>query len=217
MTSSKDDDLFQELPELPELPPGVDRRTFLMRNAAIGAAAVMTGTTWTPEARAQQAANGGGARRRQGACDAQVERRPLARPRCRQEVQRPGDDPRRRVLQGRSRSLELAHHRADAHHLRLLPALHETAGRSAGAGDRPQGASVRQPERHRQGPRHGTRRARGPRRQGAGHRRSALPRRDDRQAAADLSGEARRQDLQSVARGYRLRLAEGRFPARRTP
>jgi L-serine dehydratase len=34
----------------------VDRRTFLMRNAVIGAAAVMTGTTWTPEARAAQAA-----------------------------------------------------------------------------------------------------------------------------------------------------------------
>src|SRR4030095_6934451 len=39
-----------------ELPPGVDRRTFLMRNAVIGAAAVMTGTTWTSEARAEQAA-----------------------------------------------------------------------------------------------------------------------------------------------------------------
>jgi L-serine dehydratase len=40
----------------PEVPAGVDRRTFLMRNAVIGAAAVMTGTTWTPEARAEQAA-----------------------------------------------------------------------------------------------------------------------------------------------------------------
>jgi L-serine dehydratase len=39
-----------------EVPPGVDRRTFLMRNAAIGAAAVMTGGTWTAEARAAQAA-----------------------------------------------------------------------------------------------------------------------------------------------------------------
>ena len=39
-----------------EVPPGVDRRTFLMRNAAIGAAAVMTGGNWTPEARAAQAA-----------------------------------------------------------------------------------------------------------------------------------------------------------------
>jgi L-serine dehydratase len=37
-------------------PHGIDRRTFLMRNAVIGAAAVMTGTTWTPEARAAQAA-----------------------------------------------------------------------------------------------------------------------------------------------------------------
>ena len=35
---------------------GIDRRSFLMRNAVIGAAAVMTGKTWTPEARAQQAA-----------------------------------------------------------------------------------------------------------------------------------------------------------------
>src|SRR5690349_9807327 len=38
-----------------EAPSALDRRTFLMRHAAIGAAAVMTGTTWTPEARAQQA------------------------------------------------------------------------------------------------------------------------------------------------------------------
>jgi L-serine dehydratase len=40
----------------PAVPAGVDRRTFLMRNAVIGAAAVMTGTTWTREARAEQAA-----------------------------------------------------------------------------------------------------------------------------------------------------------------
>ena len=48
-----------ELPavaDLPETPVGMDRRTFLMRHAAIGAAAAMTGTAWTPEARAQQAA-----------------------------------------------------------------------------------------------------------------------------------------------------------------
>src|SRR5262245_29942220 len=35
---------------------GIDRRDFIMRNAVIGAAAVMTGATWTPEARAAQAA-----------------------------------------------------------------------------------------------------------------------------------------------------------------
>lgn len=36
--------------------PQLDRRSFLMRHAVIGAAAVMTGTSWTAEARAQQAA-----------------------------------------------------------------------------------------------------------------------------------------------------------------
>ena len=55
-TSSKNDELFPALPEVSALPSNLDRRSFLMRNAAIGAAAVMTGNTWTPEARAQQAA-----------------------------------------------------------------------------------------------------------------------------------------------------------------
>ncbi|HEV2840401.1 MAG TPA: L-serine ammonia-lyase [Chthoniobacterales bacterium] len=38
-----------------EVPAGVDRRSFLMRSAVIGAAAVLTGKAWTPEARAAQA------------------------------------------------------------------------------------------------------------------------------------------------------------------
>src|SRR4051812_10234242 len=38
------------------VPSGIDRRSFFMRNAVIGAAAALTGKTWTPEARAQQAA-----------------------------------------------------------------------------------------------------------------------------------------------------------------
>src|SRR5205085_2517148 len=38
------------------LDSSMDRRGFMMRSAVIGAAAVMTGTNWTPEARAQQAA-----------------------------------------------------------------------------------------------------------------------------------------------------------------
>jgi L-serine dehydratase len=54
--SSKDVELFPALPESPALPSGIDRRSFLMRSTAIGAAAAMTGTTWAPEARAQQAA-----------------------------------------------------------------------------------------------------------------------------------------------------------------
>ena len=40
----------------PVIPANIDRRSFLIRNAVIGAAAVMTGSTWTLEARAAQAA-----------------------------------------------------------------------------------------------------------------------------------------------------------------
>ena len=54
--SSKDDELFPGLPALSDLPANINRRSFLMRNAAIGAAAAMTGASWTAEARAQQAA-----------------------------------------------------------------------------------------------------------------------------------------------------------------
>jgi L-serine dehydratase len=54
--STKDEELFPVLSAISDLPSNIDRRSFLMRNAAIGAAAVMTGATWTPEARAQQAA-----------------------------------------------------------------------------------------------------------------------------------------------------------------
>ena len=51
------DDGFTEMkPGESAIPSEVDRRSFLMRNAVIGAAAVLTGTTWTPEARAAQAA-----------------------------------------------------------------------------------------------------------------------------------------------------------------
>jgi L-serine dehydratase len=53
--TKNDDNLFPSLPDTPSLPSNIDRRSFLMRNAAIGAAAVMTGSMWSPEARAQQA------------------------------------------------------------------------------------------------------------------------------------------------------------------
>jgi len=51
------DGLFQPAPEPP---PGINRRAFLVRNACIGAAAVMTGKIVTPEARAEQAAKEAG-------------------------------------------------------------------------------------------------------------------------------------------------------------
>jgi L-serine dehydratase len=56
-TSPNNDGLFQPPSTEAPVPSGVDRRSFLMRNAVIGAAAVMTGTTVTPEVRAQKAAD----------------------------------------------------------------------------------------------------------------------------------------------------------------
>ena len=65
-TANKTHTPLDEAP-LPAPPTGavlsanIDRRSFIMRNAVIGAAAVMTGATWTPEARARQAAKEAGA------------------------------------------------------------------------------------------------------------------------------------------------------------
>src|SRR5580765_1302615 len=55
MSTSNHDKSLPGSPEELNLPNHIDRRSFLMRNAVIGAAAVMTGKTWTPEARAEQA------------------------------------------------------------------------------------------------------------------------------------------------------------------
>ena len=59
-SSANDDGLFPASPAESAIPPGIDRRSFLMRNAVIGAAAAMTGTTWTPEARAAAGREGSG-------------------------------------------------------------------------------------------------------------------------------------------------------------
>src|SRR5436190_10461849 len=55
-SSDNNDNVFPEFSAELNLPANIDRRTFLIRNAVIGAAAAMTGTVWTIEARAQQAA-----------------------------------------------------------------------------------------------------------------------------------------------------------------
>src|SRR6516162_2077663 len=55
-SSDKNDNPFPDLSKEPNLPENIDRRTFIIRNAVIGAAAAMTGTVWTTEARAAQAA-----------------------------------------------------------------------------------------------------------------------------------------------------------------
>src|SRR4051812_13339585 len=54
-TPNKNEELLPASPAEPTLPSNLDRRSFIVRNAVIGAAAVMTGRTWTPEARAAQA------------------------------------------------------------------------------------------------------------------------------------------------------------------
>ena len=132
------------------LAEGIDRRSFLMRNAVIGAAAVMTGTTWTPEARAAQAAKEAAAAARLGA-DA------LARPGRREEVQRPGDDRAGefyKVGPGPSSSHTIGPMRITYDFYQRCTKL---PADQLAQGHRPQGAPVRQPQRHRQG--HGTERA----------------------------------------------------------
>jgi L-serine dehydratase len=54
-TSDKNDERLTTTPAESAIPDGIDRRSFIIRNAVIGAAAVMTGRAWTPEARAAQA------------------------------------------------------------------------------------------------------------------------------------------------------------------
>ena len=54
--SNKEDGVVTPLRDTVDLPSNIDRRSFLMRHAVIGAAATMTGTSWTVSARAQQAA-----------------------------------------------------------------------------------------------------------------------------------------------------------------
>ncbi len=58
MTAPNSQNENEKCPQVPNesaIPDGVDRRAFMMRNATIGAAAVMTGAVWTPEARAERA------------------------------------------------------------------------------------------------------------------------------------------------------------------
>jgi L-serine dehydratase len=58
MSSQKNDDLLADTASLlsPEVPPGVNRRDFLIRSAVGGAAAVMTGCTTSESDRSKQAA-----------------------------------------------------------------------------------------------------------------------------------------------------------------
>ena len=92
-------DMAQDL-NFCEMPPGSDRRAFMMRSALAISVASLTGR---PIAAIAGAARQGAAARSQAQCG--------------QEIQGTGDDHGRGILQGRARPLLLAHHRADADHL----------------------------------------------------------------------------------------------------
>ena len=149
----------QSAPEASDAPGGLSRRELGRVVAAASAGALLAGGT--PSAWAQQEAPATGmspdldvVKKSKGPVMTTVD-----------EFYKVGPGP-----------LELTHHRADADHLRLLPALHQAAEGPARQGDGAQGPPVRQPERDRQGTRHRARRARRHRRQGAGDGRPAVPR-----------------------------------------
>ena len=162
---SSPDDLDQ-IPD--ETPAGIDRRSFMMRTAMIGAVTVLSGCKpLTPKETAEQASF--------RAADS-TQGQHLRQSRGGAEVQGTGDDHGGGVLQGGAWAIELAHHRAHADHLQFLRALHQAAGGPAGEGHGAQGDAVRQPERHRQGSRYRARDPGGHHRQGTRDDQSALPR-----------------------------------------
>ena len=117
-----------------QAPAGVDRRSFLIRSAVGGAAAVMTGCSVSAtDKKCEGCRNGAaGPDRSVDAAGRSVGAGALAGPECREEGEGPGVDDRGRVLQGGPRPFELAHDWSDAHHLRFLPARHQAAGRQTG-------------------------------------------------------------------------------------
>ena len=163
-----------------EVPPGVDRRNFLMRSAVGGAAAVMTGRSLSAEERTAMAIATLPPQAKPQA--AGIAAAALCGLECREEGAGAGVDDRGRVLQGGPGPFQLAHDWSDAHHLRFLPAGHQTAGRQTRQGDEASGELVRKPQRDGQGTRHGTSRARRAGRERTGNGRPEIPRRPARQA-----------------------------------
>ncbi len=160
-----------------EIPHGVDRRSFLMRSAVGGAAAVMTGCS--DLARRE---NSEGRRNIDAAAGCGIDAASLCRLGCREEGAGARADDGGRVLQSGARTIEFAHDWSDAHHLRFLPASHQTAGRQTRQGDEASGEPVRKPQRDGQGARHGTSRARRAGRERTGNGRPEISRRLARQA-----------------------------------
>ena len=154
-TPAKQDGSFPALPEESAIPSTINRRSFIMRNAVIGAAAVMTGRVWTPEARAQQAEKEAAARSPFPPLDSTSMSQDL-------DVVKRSNGPVMTVIEefykvgpGPSSSHTIGPMRIT---YGLLSAVHEAAERPARAGDGPQGPPVWQLE-SATGKGHGARRA----------------------------------------------------------
>ena len=184
-----------------DLPAAVDRRAFLMRSAAIGAAAVLTGRSVSAqEVKAKASAEA-----------AQPKRRLSTDLSPELEVVKKAKGPVMTTLEefykvgpGPSSSHTIGPMRITYDFYQRCTKL--PAG-SAREGHGIQGPSLRQPEFDRQGTRDRAGGACRHRRQGARHRRAGVPRRAGREPESELSREARRQDDGRLARGHRLRLA----------
>ena len=154
-SDNNNDELFPKLPEIESLGSNIDRRTFIIRNAVIGAAAVMTGTTWTREARGAQAAK--------EAATKQAGGKPLGSelsPNLNVVKESKGPvmtvaDEFYKVGPGPSSSHTIGPMRITYD---FLSALHQAAGGPAIKSDRVESSSLRKSERDGQRSRHGARR-----------------------------------------------------------
>ncbi len=184
MSIRSDDDAPILEPELmsAETPAGIDRRSFIVRSAMIGSVAVLSGSkAATAKETADQAASA-----------------PPVQPRVKLspdlEVVKKSKGPVMTTVEefykvgpGPSSSHTIGPMRITYDFYQRCTKLPPDQLAKATALTRP---SVRQPERHRQRTRHRARRARRHHRQGAGDDRSAVPRRDGRQARPDVSGDS---------------------------
>ena len=172
------------------VPPGMDRRTFMMRSAVVSAAAVIAGcSTPSPEQIAQTPVPAPAVPASSVSPELDVVKRakgPVMT--TLEEFYKVGPGPSSSHTIGPMRITYDFYQRATK-----LPA--DQLAKATGH----QGAPLRQPERHRQGPRHRAGRAGRHRRQGTGDRRAGVPRQPGRESRSDLPGEARRQDADGIS------------------
>ena len=189
MTTKNDDEMPSENPEredslepldeftLPDVPPGVDRRTFLMRSAVIGATAVITGRTISAQERTAGAKEAASTKKG-------TPPTPQLSPTLNVVKKQKGPvmttlDEFYKVGPGPSSSHTIGPMRITYDFYQRCTKLPADQLAKATA---LKVHLLRQPQRHGQGARHGARRARGVGRKGARNRRSRISRQPARQA-----------------------------------